>query len=409
MSAVPGRVARRAARVAACLSTLTFAAGLASAGAVAMAPAAHAAGCAAPRGLYTGTTPWAQRLIDAPRLWPLTEGAGQLVAVIGTGIDPGNPQFAPGQVLAEQTVGSGKASGDCDGRGTFAAGIVGAQPDSATTVAGIAPQARLLPIGYTASTSDESSAFGDPNALATAIDDAVQDHASVILVAVPAASDSAALRAAAMAAYQVGVVVVSPASGTQSGERSYPTADAGVIGVGAVDQAGGAVQSESGTYIKLAAPGADLVGTSAGAQGALAHEWPVSDPSFAAAYVAGTVALLRAYRPDLTPIQIRNRLTLTATPPPGGGDDPRLGWGTLDAYAAVTSDLPADAAAPGTGASPRPAHVAPAAPPARRDQGDALPAQLGLLAVAVAALLFVGVAALRRGRGRGWKPGRVRP
>lgn len=374
-------------------------AGLVAASGVLGAPAATAEGCANPSGTYTGEVPWGQRLVDPARLWPLTRGDGQLVAVIGTGVDGQNTQFAPGQLEG----GPGTERTDCDGRGTIAAGIVGAQPDPSTTFAGVAPGVRLLPLRYTASDG------GDPGALAGAIDTAVDRHAGVILVAVPAAADSPALSAAVSRARSAGAVVVSAASATQQGARTYPTATSGVLAVGSVNPAGEPVQTEAGDYVGLAAPGADLVSTSAGAGGAVAHRWPVTDPGLAAAYVAGVAALVRAYHPALSGDQVVTRLTLTAHRPPSGAHDPRLGWGVLDAYTAVSSTLPADATPPGAAPAPAPAPaVVPAAAPAPR-HSDVAAGTIALAGVALAAAAGVLVAAVRRARRRGWRPSRFTP
>jgi membrane-anchored mycosin MYCP len=374
-------------------------AGLVALGLPASAVAAPPAQCANPSGTYGGAVPWGQRLIDPARLWPLTRGEGQLVAVLGTGVDGQNAQFAPGQLEG----GAGTERSDCDGRGTIAAGIVGAQPDPSTTFAGVAPGAHLLPIRST------PSGDGDPGALADAIDTAVDRHASVVLIAVPAVSDSPALSGAVARARAAGAVVVSAASATQQGARSYPAATSGVLAVGSVNPAGEPVQTEAGDYVGVAAPGADLVSTSAGAGGAVAHRWPVTDPGLAAAYVAGVAALVRACHPDLTGDQVLTRLTLTAHRPPSGGHDPRLGWGVLDAYAAVSSTLPADVAAPGAvlPAPPAPA-VVPAAAPAPHPS-DVAAGVIALAGVALAAAAGVTVAAVRRARRRGWRPSRFTP
>ncbi|UOX85119.1 S8 family serine peptidase [Amycolatopsis sp. FBCC-B4732] len=377
-------------------------AGLVAVGSPAVAAAAPQAQCANPSGTYSGAVPWGQRQIDPSRIWPLTRGDGQLVAVIGTGVDGQNRQFAPGQLEG----GAGTESADCDGRGTIAAGIVGAQPDPSTTFAGVAPGARLLPIRYTDSSSRDG---GDPGALAGAIDTALDRHAGVILIAVPAAFDSPALSGAVSRARSEGAVVVSAASATQQGARTYPTATSGVLGVGSVNQAGEPVQTEAGDYVGVAAPGAELVSTSAGAGGAIAHRWPVTDPGLAAAYVAGVAALVRAYHPDLTGDQVATRLTLTAHRPASGGHDPRLGWGVLDAYAAVSSTLPADIAPPGSAApAATEPDVVPAAAPARHPS-DVPAATIALAGVALAAAAGVTVAAVRRARRRGWRPSRFTP
>lgn len=369
---------------------------------------AAAAQCGAPKGTYPGATPWAQKLLDPARIWPLSTGAGVTVAVVGTGVDGDNAQFPAGTVLSQVDLlpGAGPKA-DCDGRGTFAAGIVAARSDPATTFAGVAPGAHILPVRYTQSTGDSTGQGGAPDGLATAINRAVDGKARVILVAVPALSDSPALDAAVSNAERAGAVIVSPATATQQGASSYPTASGGVLAVGAVNQSGGAVQSESGPYLSLAAPGTDLVSTSAGAGGQLGHTWPVQDASFSAAYVAGTVALLESYRPDLTARQVMTRLTLTASRPAGGLRDGKLGWGVVDAYAAVSSTLAADAPGPGAAASVAPTVVAPASPTATAGSPYRWVGVGAILAVLVAAAIVITAATVRRGRARRWKLGRV--
>jgi len=189
-------------------------------------PTANATGCTTPKGVYTDATPWAQKLVDAPRIWPLSTGSGVLVAVVGTGVDASNAQFAPGTVRPAITLLPGVR--DCDGRGTFAAGIIAARGNPATTFAGIAPGAHILPIRYTQSTSDSTRSAG-PDALAAASGRAVSAGAKVILVGVPAGSDSPALRSAVRQAHAAGDVVVAPAVAGQAGGRSYPTASPGVL------------------------------------------------------------------------------------------------------------------------------------------------------------------------------------
>ncbi|WP_275291532.1 S8 family serine peptidase [Amycolatopsis sp. La24] len=368
------------------------------------AASAGAASCANPSGPYTGAVSWGQRLVNPPRLWALTRGEGQTVAVIGTGVDKQNAQFGPGQVLG----GAGTADSDCDGRGTIAAGIVGAQPANETTFTGVAPGVKLLPLRYTESNGSSSDGGGDPGALAGAIDTAVDRGAGVILVAVPAGSDSPALGAALDHAKSRGAVVISAAAATQQGAHTYPTASKGVLAVGSTDESGAPVQSEAGDYLGIAAPGANLVSTSAGGGGAVAHRWPITDPSLAAAYVAGVAALVRSAHPELKGEEVVNRLMLTASRPPSGAHDPRRGWGMLDAYAAVSSTLPANAPGPSAAAvrSELPA-VVPAAAQVR-PRSDVAAGVVAVGGVVVAAGAGIGVAAFRRGRRRGWRPSRFR-
>ncbi|MEV0697041.1 S8 family serine peptidase [Saccharopolyspora sp. NPDC050389] len=354
--------------------------------------------CAAPAGVYREAMGWAQRLTDASGTWPVADGTGQLLAVVGTGIDAGNAQFAPGQVVP------GSDLGDCDGRGTFAAGIVGARPDPATAFAGMAPGARLLGIRYTETRTGGDDP--DPDALAGAIRRAADAGATVILVAVPAQRTSPELEDAVRDALSGNTLVVSPAVGDEPGVRSYPTGLPGVVAVGALDPSGAAVQDESGPYLSIAAPGADLTGLSAGARGGLGHRWGVDGPAFSAAYVAGAAVLVRSYRPELSAEQVAERLARTASHPPNGHDS-RLGWGVLNVGAAVVSELPDDPSAlvlPNAPAPPA-ATVRPAAGPAPLPDHAPLPGWLALAGVAAAALAVVARTTIRLGKARGWRPG----
>lgn len=348
--------------------------------------------CVTPTGVYRSPPTWAARLTDPSRVWPLTEGAGQTVAVLGTGVDASNPQFGPGRVLPGATE-------DCDGRGTFAAGIVGARPDPATTFAGMAPAARILPVKYTESVGNGSAV--DPNALAGAVTSAVAGGATVILVVAPAVQDSPALSQAVRDALARNVVVVSPAAGDKPEVRTYPTSQPGVLGVGAVDEGGSPVQAESGRHIAISAPGKDVVGTSAQTGGQLGHVWGLSErpPLYAAAaYVAGAAALVRSYRPDLSAAQVVARLVETASPVPGGGRHPRLGLGVLDVSAAVTAEL-GGAVAP----SPSRRAVVPAAAPPSPVSHQRVPGVLSVAGVLLALVAVVSVGVVRRGRARGWR------
>ncbi|TDP95053.1 S8 family serine peptidase [Labedaea rhizosphaerae] len=351
--------------------------------------------CVTPTGVYKDPPKWSQKVTETKDVLPLATGAGQTVAVIGTGVDPHNPQFGSRVTVL------GGGGDDCDGRGTFAAGIVAAQPNPATTFVGMAPGARLLGVKYTQAMTNGNDAEPDPNALASAITNSVSSGATVILVVLPAYRTTPALTTAVRNAINAGVVVVSPAMGTQQGVKTYPTALPGVIGVGAVDDKGAPLQTESGDYITMVAPGADVVSTSAKTAG-VGQIWGLGDhpPIYSgAAYVAGAVALVRSYRPGLNPEQVANRLIATANRPPSGGRDPKLGWGMLDVTAAVTAELPGEREG-----DSRPEFIVPAAAAVEPAPHDRAPGWLAVGGVVLGVLAVVAVRVYRRGQARGWRP-----
>ncbi|MGH3968925.1 MAG: S8 family serine peptidase, partial [Mycobacterium sp.] len=65
--------------------------------------------------------------LDLPRVWQLTRGSGQRVAIIDTGVSP-HPRL-PDTAAGGDYVFSGDGRQDCDGHGTAVAGIIAAAPD----------------------------------------------------------------------------------------------------------------------------------------------------------------------------------------------------------------------------------------------------------------------------------------
>jgi hypothetical protein len=72
------------------------------------------------------------------------------------------------------------------------------------------------------------------------------------------------------------------------------------------------------------------------AQGRDGQYWLVSGTSPACALTAGVAALIRSRYPDLTPAMVRQAITGTTRSRPHGGYDDQVGFGTVDATAALT-------------------------------------------------------------------------
>lgn len=175
-----------------------------------------------------------------------------------------------------------------------------------------------------------------------------------------------------------------------------------VLSVGAVDATGAPLSSSlAGPWVGAAAPGTAVVGLSS-QDGQAVNAYPPLRPgephvpfagtSFAAAYVSGLAALVRAKFPGLTARQVINRILATAHNPPRGVDN-HIGHGVVDPVAALTFDVP-----PGGIAAPG-AHtrvLAPPGPPPRRDR------RAHTFALVFTGLVGVGViAAVLRTRSRG--------
>jgi membrane-anchored mycosin MYCP len=164
--------------------------------------------------------PWAQQQLGLQQVWPVTEGQGVTVAVVDTGVDAQQP-FLAGAVLPGTDVinpGGGTASTDCDGHGTFVAGIIAGRQLPGFGFSGVAPEATILPIRQANSPTD-----GTAPSLARGIIAAVHHHAQVINISIVTPEPTLELARAIQYALANDVVVVAaPASG-QVSPRPGPT------------------------------------------------------------------------------------------------------------------------------------------------------------------------------------------
>ncbi len=160
--------------------------------------------------------------------------------------------------------------------------------------------------------------------------------------------------------------------------------------------------SHARSYVDVAAPGGKgIVSTGPNGPGYFT-ESPDGGTSFAAPYVSGTVALVRAYRPHLSPAQVAELIKESASPAPDGVG---LGAGVVNPYAALTMQLPGVEVT--TNPAPRPAGYAPPSDPTD-ELNVTLMAALGTTAGGVlVGFVVIGLGvALPRGSRRRWRPGR---
>jgi membrane-anchored mycosin MYCP len=350
-------------------------------------------------------------LIDLPRVWQLTRGAGQRVAVIDTGVSrhPRLLDVVPGG----DYVSTGDGTQDCDAHGTLVAGIIAAAADSKDDgFAGVAPEATLISIRQSsakfAAAGDRSrSGVGDVETMAKAIRTAADLGASVINISsvacVPVASalDDRALGAALAYAVDVKNAVIVAAAGNAGGAGQCPPQrsdatwetvtvvvspawyDDYVLTVGSVNAEG------TPSAFTLAGPWVDVAATGE-AVTALGSE-PVSGTSFAAPVVSGLAALIRARFPALSARQVMQRIESTAHHPPAGWD-PLVGSGTIDALAAVSTDSSPPGNAPNLTPAPLPITTPPPPTPSNARARDIALRGAAICLVALVATLATGAA-----------------
>lgn len=274
---------------------------------------------------------WGLTQVDAPDAWQWTKGAGAVVAVIDSGVDGSHPDLATAMVRGINTRNDrgdySEPTVDQDGHGTHVAGIIAARADNGTGVAGVAPQASIMPVKVL--DADGGGWMAD---VVEGIVWAADHGADVINMSLggPDADFSAPAVAYARAK---GVVVVAAAGNDSSSSPSYPAALPGVLSVTALDRDGAVdTYSNYGATVDLAAPGSGILST---VPDGYAY---MTGTSMAAPQVAGVAALVDSVAPGA---DIESILMASARDSGPVGWDARYGSGIVSAQAAVQTACPA--------------------------------------------------------------------
>jgi subtilisin family serine protease len=266
----------------------------------------------------------------------LSQGEGVTVAVLDSGVYADHPGLKGKVTTGPDYFQDGLKEGDLKWgqHGTA----------MASDVLKVAPKAKVLSVRVIDDKHEEELSEEDmekqwkkgENPLAQGINYAVQHGADVISMSLGGEDifgsynedETAALAYAA----SNGVTVLASAgnAGDVLNEVSYPAGYAGVIAVAATQQNGGRADfSTVHTYNDVAAPGVDIISaTNTGGYKT------VDGTSPACALAAGVVALMYAKNPKLTPAQANDVLIATTHRPAGGGSA-LLGYGLINAGAAV--------------------------------------------------------------------------
>jgi hypothetical protein len=291
------------------------------------------------------------------------------VAVIDSGVDLAHPDLEHRIVAAKSFVGG--TAQDTRGHGTIVAGIVAAELDNATGIAGLAPAAELL-VAKVVAPGGTISVEAEAKAIRWAVD----RGARVVNISLGGLRDprnpdrdtfSRLEQEAVAYAVAKGALVVAAvgngdqAPGTPWRFASYPAALPHVLGVSALARSGSspAFSNRDAVYNDVAAPGEDILSTfprslTAERPGCAEQGYtpcapdefrPPEGTSFAAPQVAAVAANLLGVRPSLRPEQVAaiiERTALDAQASTGCrpcplGRDRYTGWGALDGTAAVGS------------------------------------------------------------------------
>jgi serine protease len=312
-----------------------------------------------------------------PTAWDKSTGLGVVVAVIDTGYRPHadlSGQFLAGyDFISSATIGNdgnGRdsdasdpgdwvAAGECyagspasgsSWHGTHVAGTVAAKTNNSLGVAGVAYNAKMVPVrvlgkcgGYTSDIADAIT--WSSGGTVTGVP-ANANKAKVLNLSLggSGACDATTQTAINGARSRGSVVVVAAGNDNMNVSNASPANCSGVIAVAATGKTGGrASYSNYGTLVDVAAPGGD------GSYSVIStlnsgSSTPGSDnyagyqgTSMATPHVAGVAALMFAAKSTLTPDQVESMLKSTARAFPATCSG--CGTGIVDATAAVNAAI----------------------------------------------------------------------
>ncbi|MGD6993500.1 S8 family peptidase [Sutcliffiella horikoshii] len=253
-------------------------------------------------------------------------GSGVKVAVLDTGIDASHEDLnvvGGASFVSEEP----DALTDGNGHGTHVAGTIAAVNNN-TGVLGVAFDVDLYAVKVLS-----AGGSGTLSGIAQGIEWAIDNDMDVINMSLGGSTGSSTLKQASDNAYNSGIVVVAAAGNSGSffgliNTIGYPARYDSVIAVGAVDSNNNRASFSSvGSQLEVMAPGVSINSTLPGNQ-----YGELNGTSMASPHVAGAAALLLAQNPDLTNVEVRERLRSTAT---NLGSSFNYGYGVINLEAAL--------------------------------------------------------------------------
>ena len=337
---------------------------------------------------------WHYNNINLPLAWDVSIGSSEvIVAVVDTGVLLNHPDIDAQLVSGYDFISSASRARDGNGidsnpnddgdranggsssfHGTHVAGTVAAESDNGIGVAGVAWNARIMPLralGVDGGTSfDVLQAIRFAAGLSNDSGTVPARRADIINLSLGSSFSSQTEQDTINQARAAGVIIIAAAGNESTTAPSYPAAYSGVVSVSATTITNSlAGYSNRGSTIDVATPGGNgatdingdgfgdgVVSTMGndGNSGPVEFGWDIQNgTSMAAPHVAGVAALMKAVHRNLTPAQFDAALQageLTDDLGTAGRDD-SFGFGLINAQKALAR---ATSLAAGQGVNPGP-------------------------------------------------------
>jgi thermitase len=197
--------------------------------------------------------------------WDRTQGAGQVIAIVDTGVDLTHPDLAGNLVAGHDFVDADNDPSDFNLHGTHVAGTAAAIAGNGQGVAGVAPGAKIMPVRVL-----DAEGKGNSGNIANGIAFAAQNGAGVINLSLggPSGGGDSAMSAAIQEAANHNTVVVAAAGNENNNNDVNPTTpctlpNANLICVAAVTKTGARsdFSNYGATTVDVGAPGGDGSGS----------------------------------------------------------------------------------------------------------------------------------------------------
>ena len=304
--------------------------------------------------------------IQVPQAWSTLKALPQdqqvIVAVLDTGVNVSHPDLVnniwqnPGET-GQTAAGQSKSSNGVDddqngyvddwqgwnfvagnndvrddnGHGTHLAGIIAASVNNAIGIAGIAPNAHILPVKVL-----DANGYGTYTNIADGIIYATNMGARIINLGFGGTGSSKVMQDAVNYAILHNVLVVAAAGNSGDTTTYYPAGYSGVVAVSAADNNEGLASfSSTGDDVSLTAPGVGILST-----GPAASYVTMSGTSMAAAQVSGVAALLAGQTKFFNIVRLRSSMLGGALDLGVSGVDHDYGYGMLQAVNALSYSGP---------------------------------------------------------------------
>lgn len=264
--------------------------------------------------------PYGIRQLQAPEIWEKGEkGAGVVIAVLDTGIDPDHPDLKQNIIGGRNFTDEGAADdfSDGNGHGTHVAGTIAAV-ENGTGVVGVAPEAKLLIIKVLNSEGSGSyKSITDGIKYATAWKGKNGERVNVISMSLGGAYSDPRQYKAILEACAAGILVVVAAgnegdSREETYEHGFPALYPECVTVAACDENRKlAYFSNNSLQVDIIAPGVKVLSTYPGGGYAA-----LSGTSMATPHVSGALALInniakKQFKRELTESELYAQLTKT--------------------------------------------------------------------------------------------------